>query len=272
MIKTIENYKDKLVEKIIISKDVKFIKKDAFKGCNLLKEIYFEDGNDCIKIEEGAFPEPSIKYLRLSNRLDDKTNEELSSIFNIENLKTVSFSNKVENIHCFFFNEDIEYYALRNNHEEMILEPGRTDGYFTENGVWYFGRELCLYPQGKKDKTYYILDGTTESSFRSIYCNRFIERIVFPESFEFEYTDIVVDNCPNLKTIEIKGKNKEIYNLFFDRCDNLKYIISDPSNKFNNEVYDFTDEKVKVLSSEEDIYEKEYSFKEINSFFKENER
>lgn len=273
MIKTIENYKNKLVEKIIISKNVVLIKKDAFKGCNLLREVYFEDGNDYVKIEKDAFPEPSIEYLRLSNRLDCQTDAELSAAFNTENLRTVSISNKTDSIHYFYYEEENEKNALKNNHEVLNLENGREDKHFSKDGVWYAGTTICLYPQGKKDKIYRIPDGIEESSFRSIFCNRFVEKIIFPKSFDFEYTDIVIEKCPNLKIIEIEGKNKEIINSFFDRCKNLKYIITDPSNKFDEDVeFSIKEEKIKILSSEKDIFEKENSFKKINNFFKENER
>lgn len=259
---TIENYKDKSVERIIIGSDVTLIKTHAFKDCIYLKEVYFADRDNPLRLEPNAFPESGIERIRFSNNI----RTELDNEINLCNVKTVSVSKFCEIIpYNSFFYEDDEKRAFESKFEELIIEKGNKR-WDSEDGVWYSDDQITLYPHAKKDKIFEIRNGTTIAAYKTFVYNKYIERLIIPASFELEKTNIFISNCPNLKTIEIQGNNKEI-GTFFEECDNLSYIITDKTNHINFE----TDDLV-VFSSKEEMFEKVTNFKDLNNFYKEFER
>ena len=76
---------DRTIENFKIDKNTQVIKRDAFKGCRLLKNVDLDTEN-FVEVECDAFPENSIKHLRIADA-DAK-----NSSFNLASLETLNFS------------------------------------------------------------------------------------------------------------------------------------------------------------------------------------
>ena len=244
------------------------IESNAFKGCKKLKEINIKQ---FVNISDFAFPEDSIEKITVSDIAVAKDS------INVENLKEIIFS------HASFINAGI--FATPNNLKAKNLEKFTVQDRcipenlcFTEDNIWYdffyvndfiFAKtpeltkwSLVFYPPKKEEKEFVINKNVLEVQSNAFMGNPFLEKIIFPDSVIKFYPETIFD-CPNLKVIEIKGKNKNIPEDFFVKCPKLKTIITDKSCNIEKSHINILTHKDYVLSSAK-------SFKEINNVYKEN--
>ncbi len=91
------------------------------------------------------------------------------------------------------------------------VEKETHDGYnniMLKDGVLYtvapVGYILSCYPTAKTDPLFEVADGTSRIDFGAAFGNKFLERVVLPESLEF-IGNFAFYNCSNLKTVVFKS-------------------------------------------------------------------
>lgn len=248
---------DKTIENFKIDKNTQVIRKDAFKGCHLLRNVDLDTEN-FVEVEYSAFPEGSIKYLRIADA-DAK-----NSSFNLASLETLNFSENASAVLVGLF-----YTGSLNtspNLKEINIEKEiHLADYinFSIDGIWCKKDKdkncIMYYPPGRMEKIYKVPNNITEIDDYSFNYNPFLETIVFHKNISAKCS-VFACNCKNLKNIVYLG-NKEDMFFYADNCPKFDTIYTNVKNiRTNNFV---------VFKSVEEFLEQEtHSFKEINDIYK----
>jgi hypothetical protein len=248
---------DKTIENFKIDKNTQVIRKDAFKGCRLLRNVDLDTEN-FVEVEYGAFPEDSIKYLRIADA-DAKNNS-----FNLASLETLNFSENASAVLVgLFYTGSLN---LAPNLKEINIEKEihlADHISFSIDGVWCVKDKdkncIMYYPPGRMEKTYKVPNNITGIDDYSFNCNPFIETIVFHKNIRIE-PYVFACNCKNLKNIVYLG-NKENMSFYVDNCPKFDTIYTNVKNIK-------TDKSVTFKSVKEFLEQKTYSFKEMNNIYK----
>ena len=265
---------DKTIESFTFDKNTQMVNKNAFKDCKLLKKVDF---NNSIKkllfpADDFIFPENSIEEITITKRILD--NVFFERAVNMENIRIVNISASCGDEIPWgdFFELDDLKLAYENKLEYFNVEDNTNDATHVRNysidGVWCVNDEIVLYPQGRKDSIYEIPKSILVGQSNTFFGNKYIEKIIFPENFDFTKSYSVIYSCPNLKSIVIKGKDKKIDMPFFGDCPELEYIACDESIKVEFPLSD----KIKVMSIKEEAVKTASSFAQLNKIYKDLEK
>lgn len=265
---------DKTIESFTFDKNTQMINKNAFKDCKLLRKVDFNNSDKKLLFpkDDFIFPENSIEEITITGRILD--NVFFDRAVNMENIRIVNISAscgddipygdffELDDLNIAYENK-VEYF----NVEERINSATKAKNY-SINGIWCVNDEVVLYPQGRKDRIYQIPESILAGQDDTFFGNKYIEKIIFPENFDFSRSYSVICSCPNLKSIVIKGKNKKIDKLFFRKCSKLEYIACDESIKFDIPL----PKDVKIMSIKEEAIITESSFAKLNKLYKDLEK
>ena len=250
---------DRTIENFKIDENTQVIKRDAFKGCRLLKNVDLDTEN-FLEVECGAFPEDGIKHLRIADA--DAKNSSL----NLASLETLNFSENASAILVeLFYSGSLN---ITPNLKEINIEKEihlKDHINFSIDGVWckkdkYINKNCILYyPPGRIEKTYKVPSNITGIDDYSFNCNPFIETIVFNKNIRTEFCTFAC-NCKNLKSLVYLG-NKENMSFLTDNCPKFDTIYTNVKNIKTNKSVTFKPVK-------EFLEQKTYSFKEINDIYK----
>ncbi len=156
--------------------ELKVIEDQAFYLCQKLVTV------NAPKLEEigsGAFAFTAIAEFEITN-----------------NLKTVDLSTfeGSDKFVAFYTTVDGEKVYTYDKYENVMINEGAL---YTVAPVGYI---LTCYPTAKTDKVLTVVDGTARIDFGAALGNKYIERVIFPESLEF-IGNFAFYQCENLKTV-----------------------------------------------------------------------
>lgn len=139
------------LQKIKIPKSVKIIDEHAFSGALSLSSVIFEEGSSLEEIGNNAFAETNA-------------------------LKAIKIPSSVKNIGVSVFYDSKKLEAINVDEANQY--------YTSVEGVLYNKDKtgLVIYPSGKKQKEYQVLDSATEILKNAFYGNLYLEKIVLPNN------------------------------------------------------------------------------------------
>ena len=207
---------------------VKVIGKGAFEKCKSIKRLKLPNSIEII--DEEAFngnmelPEivlPEQKFDEFDEYYDD-FNEKVGLDSNTINaLRPIKGRKRVR------IPEQINYLANIGCLSELEeINVDENNQFFSSNdGVLYSkdGKNLIMYPKGRKNKEYSVPEGTTvieDNAFAG--CN-YIEQIFLPDSLK-KIKHMSFCCCKNLKRVEIPNNVVELGFATFKKCKNLEYV------------------------------------------------
>lgn len=179
------------LERIILPKSLNIIGSPTFGGCVNLGEIEFPES--LLSIGSEAFlgcPKLGEVYIGRNISLGD--------------IYDYSFDASANSFIC-----DWNQWPV-NGKEEPIFK-GEGSGYFSHEGVLFFGYEweegidLEKYPSNHERSVYHVPSGTNSIKNSAFSNCKYLQKIVFPESCVI-YTTGSIFRCPELETLVFKSK------------------------------------------------------------------
>ncbi|MGN0489496.1 MAG: leucine-rich repeat protein [Ruminococcus sp.] len=206
-------YKNKTLEKIIISDNVKEIKFSTFEKCvNLkkvsmgknVKEIKAYAFYGCKKLKELKIP-PKVKKLR-------------EGVVGRTGITTLRIGKNIESIHtCVFY--------LHNKQIEKIIVSPKNYFYSSQNGVLYNKKKtrLIICPRLLKNKELTIPSSVKEINDYSFEFNKNLQTVNFPNKLE-TIGMMAFAMCENLRKITLPKNVKDVQELAFANCSKLSNL------------------------------------------------
>ena len=227
------NLKNTEVEKLVIPKTITKLFATYYNSLELpktLKELEMDmansigiDSDYLTKLTFGS----NVTSLKNININCNSLNE-LSFSDNLKILPSI-YSDSLKNIYIPASTEDITYFlysSLPNLETITVDEKNKTVK--SVNGALYQDGILEYYPEGKKDESYEVPEGTTKISIH----NSFLKNLKLPNSL----SKMDLRRCYSLEIINIPENittfNEDtIYFYTFIGCNNLKSITVDEKNQ-----------------------------------------
>ncbi len=198
------------ISKVIISKGVTSVSKDAFVNCRQLTEIEFVFGRETnVTIEDGAFADtPNVTKLVLPAKLAELKNIKVFDVF--EDLAIIEIEG------------GSEHYSSVNN---LICDP--------------YGTKLLYVPRSFKG-TFEVPLGITSIDDKLFYQNPYVTKVIIGEHVENIGADAFY-GCTALTEVIVKTPRESLFTVgenAFSRCTNLKTLTiegSDVSDETENQ-------------------------------------
>ena len=200
------------LEQIILPKSLSVIGDNTFNHCYNLREIVFPDS--LISIGSFAFQRcPKLGEVFINKNI------------NLGYICDYSFAGSASSFKC-------DRNQLPLNKKGKPIFRCKESGYFSHDGVLFYGRSLEKYPSNHERSIYNVPSGIkciTNGAF--CVCEN-LHEIVFPESCETFTTGAIWD-CPELETLvfksqKIRGEKVHHMDMFVEQvitgCPNLRDI------------------------------------------------
>ncbi len=173
------------IESLVIPPSVKTIEY-SFDQCRSLKQVTFSEGlqflsgfNGCASLESVVLPNSVTKLA--------------SAFSSCEKLKSVSIGSGLADLGEYRLFQDCPLLS------KLTVSPDNPNFKSVDNVLYTkTGKTLVLYPMGKEDKTYNVLEGTTSIYEYAFYDNEHIETIIMPEGLK-EIGQFAFIMCLNIR-------------------------------------------------------------------------
>lgn len=208
--------------------------------------------NGVVQIAENAFARN--EYIEEINLPDSLKEIEHQAFYGCTALKSVTLPENVEE----FYNCDNymsgSFCGCTSLEEINVDEDNKT--YKSIDGVVFTkdGKTLVTYPNGKKDETYTVPEGTETIGWESFCEQKFVKNVVIPEGVT-KIDGWAFSGC-GMETISIPESMKEIGWSAIDGCENLRTIYYAGNIKefdgidVNKTEVDFSKDNVSLFEAE----------------------
>ena len=230
------SFKDcKNLKRVVITKDVKEIQKDAFINCENLEEIIFEEGSSLTKVGELAFAYcKKLKEIEIPKSVQNIGRGILIGCESVEKV-TIPFIGEHRYTLDVSTNQNVFGYTFGSGHNFAFLDTPSlkeviiTDQKLLQNTTFY----KC-----PAEKITVMGDNLLEGAYfgqNSFYECMNLKEIVIPEGITEIRSNCFI-NCKNLEKVVLPSTLKLIDTNAFYGCDNLKEVIYNGKNIENIEI------------------------------------
>ena len=215
------------LEQIILPKSLNVIGSPAFCGCVNLRDIDFPES--LISIGTCAFQDcPKLGEIYIGKKLK------------LGDIVDYSFAGSASSFIC-----DFNQWPL-NEKGEPVVEC-KESGYFSHDGVLFYGWELEKYPSNHERSIYIVPSGTYSIENGAFMVCKNLHKIVFPESCE-TFTSGAIFDCPELETLVFKSQiidgmkvhhMDDLWENVITRCPKLRdiYLYAEDPSKISFGVF-----------------------------------